>query len=113
MAASSTRLHLLLVFLVLSCVHLSVTKAPCDPLVPGYCLLPFPSSYYLQPNASTKTGYSVHFPVESFPRDSFGRQVKPEYWNTFGETNAMYLLLIRIMSNHIPHGLLLCVMTNE
>ena len=113
MAASSTRLHLLLVFVVLSRVHLSVTKAPCDPLVPGYCLLPFPSSYYLQPNASTKTGYAVHFPVESFPRDSFGRQVKPEHWNTFGETNVMYLSLIRIIHNHIPHSLLVCVMASN
>lgn len=103
MAACSTGLHLLLVPLLLTCVHLSVSKAPCDPLIPGYCLLPFPSSYYLEPNTSTKTGYRVHFPIESFPRDSFGRQVNPEHWNTFGETYMMYVSLISCQTQRIAN----------
>ena len=102
MAACSYGLHLPPVLLLLACVRLSVPKAPCDPLISGYCLLPFPSSYYLQPNVSTKTGYSVHFPIESFPRDSFGRRVNPDHWNTFGETATMKLIHchVQCITNH-------------
>ena len=59
-------------------------KPACDPLIPEYCLLPFPSSYYLAPNESTKTGFMVQFPPEAFLVNSFGKAVKPTYWNTFG-----------------------------
>jgi hypothetical protein len=80
----NARLSMFFVLLVLSYfAALSDGKSPCDPLVPEYCLLPFPNSYYLQLNSSTVTGYKVNFESDSFPVDSFGRLTSPVYWNTF------------------------------
>ena len=60
-------------------------RGPCDPLVPEYCALPFPNSYYTAPDRSTSTGLRVNFSTNSFPPDIIGRLVDPIEWNTFGE----------------------------
>ena len=72
-------------------VVLSDGRHPCDPLVPEYCMLPFPNSYYLQVNGSTVTGFEVNFLSETFPKDSFGKRARPTYWNTFGEEHRIRL----------------------
>ena len=36
-------------------------EAPCDPLDPKQCLLPFPSNLYLVPDASRDTGFTLDF----------------------------------------------------
>lgn len=53
----------------------------CDPLDPSMCLLPFPSRYFLEADASTSTGLRVHYGPESLPLNIDGVQLNPRYWN--------------------------------
>ena len=64
-------------------------RGPCDPLVPEYCGLPFPSSYFTAPDPSTSTGLRVNFSTNTFPPDIIGRLVDPVEWNTFGERGLL------------------------
>ena len=59
-------------------------KGPCDPLVPEYCLLPFPNSFFVDPSSRSPTGVQVNFSSDAFPLDTFGRGVNPAEWNTLG-----------------------------
>ena len=59
-------------------------RGPCDPLIPEYCLLPFPNSFYTVPSNKTSTGLVVDLSVTSFPADSLNRYVHPHEWNSFG-----------------------------
>ncbi|MCB9557428.1 MAG: hypothetical protein H6707_15075 [Deltaproteobacteria bacterium] len=44
----------------------------CNPLVGGPCLLPWPSSYYLDADPSTTTGYRVRYPAQAVPANREG-----------------------------------------
>ncbi len=46
--------------------HVEVV-AECDNLAPQYCMLPWPSSRYLEADPSTETGWRVAYPPEAFP----------------------------------------------
>ena len=48
-------------------LHGDRNNARCDPMDPLLCLLPFPSSYYLEPSATTTTGVSVDITDEMLP----------------------------------------------
>lgn len=74
-------------FLPFSCVLSSVVRGPCDPLVPQYCSLPLPNSFFTVDTSSTKTGHTVLFQLNSLPYDSFGRNIIPNEWNTLGSIN--------------------------
>lgn len=50
----------------------------CDPLDPGFCALPWPSSLYLAPDATTVTGYRLQFGADTFPADRGGISMRPE-----------------------------------
>ena len=42
--------------------------AGCDPLDESACVLPFPSSFHLQPSATSHTGWQVAFGGETLPK---------------------------------------------
>src|SRR5579883_3282346 len=43
--------------------------ATCSPIRPtGACMLPWPNAIYLNPDASTKTGYRMALPMETLPK---------------------------------------------
>ena len=42
-------------------------RGQCDPLVPQYCGLPIPNSFFTVPNSQTPTGVHVNFSPETFP----------------------------------------------
>ena len=69
--------------IVLALCH-AASRGPCDPLVPQYCLLPFPNSFYTVTATDTDTGLRVNFSHQSFPKDILGRLFQPEEWNGFG-----------------------------
>ena len=74
-----------LVAVVLLLVAHSVnSRGPCDPLVPEYCALPFPNSYFTAVDKTTLTGVRVNFSVDTFPLDIIGRPVDPKEWNAMG-----------------------------
>lgn len=51
-------------------------EGPCDPLDPSHCLLPFPSSLYLEADPTRETGFTLEFGA-ALPRNSDGRPVDP------------------------------------
>ena len=63
----------------------------CDPLVPEYCTLPFPNSFFTASSKDTKTGTKVNISMEATPVDIIGRQTNPAQWNTMGEWNKNVL----------------------
>jgi hypothetical protein len=58
------------------------TRAACDPLIEESCLLPYPSSTFLAPDAGTPTGWRVAYGPEALPADRNGNHVDPADWNT-------------------------------
>ena len=63
---------------------IAFARGPCDPLVPEYCTLPMPNSFYTIQDNSTPTGQQIYFPPNSIPVDIFGRDFQPNEWNTYG-----------------------------
>jgi hypothetical protein len=62
---------------------LTVDATPgCDPLIEERCILPFPSSRFLVPDASTPTGLRVHYGANALPKNVGGKHVDPTDWNT-------------------------------
>jgi hypothetical protein len=62
---------------------LTVDPTPgCDPLIEERCILPFPSSRFLVPDASTPTGLRVHYGETALPTNTSGKHVEPADWNT-------------------------------
>ena len=59
-------------------------RGPCDPLVPEYCILPFPNSFYTGEWFGTGTGLKVNISDHTPPRDSLGRLLDTTSWNLFG-----------------------------
>jgi len=57
----------------------------CDPLVPEYCGLPLPNSFYMRHDASSPTGLRTNFSTKAFPESLFGDKINPRDWNTFGK----------------------------
>lgn len=62
----------------------SWSRGPCDPLVPEYCQLPSPNSFFTRPDVETPTGVRVNFSADTFPKDAFGRGIDPAEWNSMG-----------------------------
>jgi hypothetical protein len=52
----------------------------CDPLVPQYCMLPFPNDFW---RIKTENGYRLNFTENTFPIDDNGKKFDPNYggWN--------------------------------
>ncbi len=55
-------------------------RGDCNPLDPSLCLLPFPSSFFLD-EAQTETGFQVAYGPGSLPMNIDGLQVAPDFWN--------------------------------
>ena len=50
----------------------------CDPLVPEICGMPFPSSKWLEADATRETGYTLRFGATTLPANTSGVHVDPE-----------------------------------
>jgi hypothetical protein len=56
----------------------------CNPLGEGaFCMMPWPSSAYLEPDAKTSTGQRVAMPIEGMPTNLDDISVDPAPWNRF------------------------------
>ena len=49
----------------------------CDPLMPIDCSMPWPSSFYLVPDESRQTGYTLTFGETTLPQNNSGEGVDP------------------------------------
>lgn len=56
-------------------------RGDCNPLVPTHCLLPFPSSFFLEEDPTTGTGYRVAFGPGSLPLSDEDVRTDPTYWH--------------------------------
>ncbi len=54
----------------------------CDFLIEERCILPYPSSFFLKPDATTPTGLRVNYGPQSLPRNTSNVYVDPTDWNT-------------------------------
>ena len=62
----------------------------CDPLVPEYCGLPLPNSFYMRYDNSSHTGLRTNFSTKAFPESTVGDKINPRDWNTFGKLSHKY-----------------------
>lgn len=62
----------------------------CDPLVPDYCGLPLPNSFFTRPDPSSITGVRVNFSSKAFPEGLLGEKINPKDWNTFGMIQSFF-----------------------
>jgi hypothetical protein len=53
----------------------------CDPLTPSHCALPFPSTYFMEENDETETGWSVALGEETIPKNIDYVQPAPTFFN--------------------------------
>jgi hypothetical protein len=53
----------------------------CDPLVPSFCPLPFPSNVYTVADPSTATGRRVQLEPDAMPLDYYGGRPLADPWN--------------------------------
>jgi hypothetical protein len=58
------------------------TNSQCDFLIEERCVLPYPSSYFLKPDASTPTGLRLAYGPQSLPKNLGSVYVDPTDWNT-------------------------------
>ncbi|MCG8424168.1 MAG: hypothetical protein MJE77_40265 [Proteobacteria bacterium] len=49
-----------------------IEQSGCDSLVPEYCAMPWPSDRFLRDDASTTTGYRIHYEDTTLARDRTG-----------------------------------------
>lgn len=57
-------------------------RGDCNPVGGGeQCMLPFPSSFFLEDDATTSTGVRVAFGPTTLPENEQGDQTDPTYWN--------------------------------
>ena len=54
----------------------------CDFLIDEACLLPYPSSTFLDPDPTTPTGLRVHYDLGTLPSNVAGKPIDPTDWNT-------------------------------
>ncbi len=62
-------------------LHVDAAQA-CDFLIDERCALPFPSSYFLRPDASTPTGLRVNYGPTALPANLSGKHIDPTDLNT-------------------------------
>lgn len=92
----------LLFLSLLAMVRKIAPRGPCDPLVPEYCQLPFPNSFFTIPSPHTPTGVQVNFSTHSFPVDAFGRLTNLTEWNTFGKLQGLWAGLVCYACSQAP-----------
>jgi hypothetical protein len=72
------------------------TTSSCPPgagLDADSCLLPWPSSAFLVPDSTTRTGFRVSLPTDVMPRNNLGLVVDPGPWNRADGFTPMTSLL--------------------
>ena len=80
----SSSCPLLLLHLLAGLSGESLGVSPCDSLVPEYCGLPYPNSYFTMAAQDTPTGVRLNLSAEIFPPNTLGVPLDPKKWNQFG-----------------------------
>ena len=79
----------------------------CDPLMEGYCSMPWPSNQYLEEDAERDTGYTLGFGEYSLPESIYG-YVEPEMMRRldgYGLGTPVVVLFPGVDISGMPHEL--------
>jgi hypothetical protein len=77
----------------------------CNPLGGATCLMPWPSSAYLEEDSSTATGFRVGLPDEAMPTNVDNIAVDPAPWNRFDGFSPSGAILAEFESGVSAEGL--------
>ena len=79
------------------------TSGPrCDFLIDERCILPYPSSVFLDEDPTTPTGRRVHYDAASLPANVGGKHVDPTDWNTLDGFSPGPMLLALFRDTGFP-----------
>jgi hypothetical protein len=82
---------------------LEVDRTPgCDFLIEERCLLPYPSSAFLVPDATTPTGQRLAYGPTALPKNSGGKHIDPTDWNTLDGFSPGPLVVALFPDNGAP-----------
>lgn len=63
-------------------LQIDTTGPRCDFLIDDACLLPYPSSVFLDPDPTTPTGLRIHYDLGTLPTNAAHKPGDPTDWNT-------------------------------
>lgn len=79
----------------------------CHPLAPAAsCSLPFPSSFYLREDPSTRTGYRVSIPADALPKNSRGVPYDPSRLNLLDGFSPATQIIVHLGARVDPSQLI-------
>jgi hypothetical protein len=78
------------------------TSPGCDLLIEERCILPYPSSYFLAPDASTPTGLRVQYGPQALPKNNGNTYIDPTDWNTLDGFSPGPMILSLFPDNGAP-----------
>jgi hypothetical protein len=79
--------------------------AQCNPLSRDNCMLPWPSTFYLERDNATKTGWRLNYPAEAMPKTRTGKALDPTRYNlTDGASRGSHPMVF-FRSGVSPEGL--------
>jgi hypothetical protein len=82
---------------------LELDRTPgCDFLIEERCILPYPSSAFLEPDPSTPTGLRLHYGATALPKNAGGTHVDPSDWNTLDGFSPGPLIIALFPDNGAP-----------
>ncbi|MSP17268.1 MAG: hypothetical protein EXR73_11795 [Myxococcales bacterium] len=79
--------------------------AACNPLAGGACMLPFPSSVYLDEDATSATGFRVNFPAAAMPVNIDGRVVDTTLLNRYDGFSPNAVIVVAFATGVSSDGL--------
>ncbi len=74
----------------------------CDFLIDEHCLLPYPSSVFLEEDPSTPTGLRIHYDGGALPTNAFGKTIDPTDWNTLDGFSPGPVVVTLFPDNGVP-----------
>ncbi|MFH1132404.1 MAG: hypothetical protein V1754_13795 [Pseudomonadota bacterium] len=82
-----------------------ILPAHCNPISSDRCLLPWPSSFYLREDSTTKTGFRVNYPSEAMPKNNEGKSVDMTRYNLLDGFSPASQMLVYFESGISKEGL--------
>ncbi|MFM7203949.1 MAG: hypothetical protein ACKO6N_24475 [Myxococcota bacterium] len=82
------------------------TFGACDPLVPQYCMFPWPNNFFMRVDASSNTGARMAYTEEGLPKDRTRSTIDPAEWNTldgFTPMPAIFSYFPDVVLDNVPH----------
>jgi len=70
------------------------TRSECENLTAGHCMMPWPSTRFLEPDPSTATGYRVAIPPGAMPRNNQEMAVGTDWYERFDGFSPMTSLAV-------------------